>query len=135
MMMLLAIVVVTIAQGATALTTVTRGTNSAIEDSSEMVARSQAEWEALWKSHGGAQPAPRVDFSRDIVAAVFLGTRRSGGFSVEVIGYRREGSALVIDYVERIPAAGGIVTQALTSPYHIVMLPRFDGPIRFRKVK
>ena len=44
-------------------------------------------------------------------------------------------AALVIEYRERVPAAGDIVTQAITSPFHIVRVPRFDGSIRFRKIK
>ena len=47
----------------------------------------------------------------------------------------REAAALVIEYRERVPAASDIVTQALTSAFHIVKLPRFDGSIRFRKIK
>lgn len=134
--MLPAILTVAIAQAATpSVTTVAQGIHSGISDTMEVIVRSGAEWDALWKSHAGVQPAPPVDFSRELVAAVFLGTRRSGGFSAEIAGYRREGSAFVIDYVERVPAAGVIVTQALTSPFHIVKLPRVEGPIRFRRIK
>jgi hypothetical protein len=134
-MLLFAILAVAMAQSATPAPTVAQGTNSGIEDPVEVVVRSQAEWDRLWKSHGGAQSAPPVDFSKELVAGVFLGTRSSAGFSVEIAGYRRDGSALVIDYVERVPAAGAIVAQVLTSPYHIVRLPRFDGPVRFRRIK
>jgi len=133
--MLFAILVVAGAQGATPVTSVAQGPNSGIDDTREVVVRSQAEWDALWKSHAGVQPAPSVDFSRELVAAVFLGTRHTGGFRVDITGHRREESTLIIEYVERVPAADGIVTQALTSPFHIVKLPRFDGPVRFRKIK
>jgi hypothetical protein len=135
MMLLLAILVVAIAQGQNPITNLARGSNSGIDETMEVVVRSEADWQTLWKSHAGAEPAPAVDFSRELVAAIFLGPRRSGGFSAEITGYRREGPALVIDYIERMPAPGGITTQALTSPFHIVKLPRFDGPVRFQKNK
>jgi hypothetical protein len=135
-MMLIAILVVAIAQSATPpVTTVAQGAYSGISDASEVVVRSRAEWDALWKAHAGLQPIPAVDFSQEFIAAVFLGTRRSGGFGAEILGTRREAAALVIEYRERVPAASDIVTQALTSPFHIVRVPRFDGPIRFRKIK
>jgi hypothetical protein len=135
-MTLIAILVVAIAQSAAPpVTTVAQGAYSGISDASEVVVRSPAEWNALWKAHAGLQPIPAVDFSQELVAAVFLGTRPSGGFGVEILGTRREAAALVIEYRERVPAASDIVTQALTSPFHIVKLPRFDGSIRFRKIK
>jgi hypothetical protein len=40
---------------------------------------------------------------------------------------------LVIEYVERRPDPGGIVAQFLTSPFHIVKLPRHTGPVQFQK--
>lgn len=135
MMTLLAILAVAGAQGTTPVTSVAQGPNSGIDDTRAVVVRSQADWDTLWKSHAGVQPAPSVDFSRELVAAVFLGTRPTAGFSVEIAGYRREGSALVIDYVERVPGAGGFTAQVLTSPFHIVKLPRSDGPVRFQKIK
>jgi hypothetical protein len=135
MMMLFAILAMAGAQGATPVTSVAQGPNSRIDDTRAVVVRSQAEWDALWKSHAGVQPAPSVDFSRELVAAVFLGMRPTGGFGTEITGYRRDGSALVIEYVERMPAAGDLVAQVLTSPFHIVKLPRFDGAVRFLKIK
>jgi hypothetical protein len=135
-MLLIAILVVAIAQSANPpVTTVAQGAYSGISDASEVVVRSQAEWNALWKAHAGLQPLPAVDFSQEFIAAVFLGTRGSGGFGAEIVGTRREAAALVIEYRERVPAASDIVTQALTSPFHIVRVLRFDGPIRFRKIK
>jgi protease stability complex PrcB-like protein len=135
-MLLIALLVVAIAQtAAPPVTTVAQGANSGISEASEVVVRSRVEWDALWKAHAGLQPIPAVDFSQELIAAVFLGTRRSGGFGAEIVGTRLETAALVIEYRERMPAAGDIVTQALTSPFHIVRAPRFDGPVRFRKIK
>ena len=135
-MMLIAILAVAFAQIATpSVMTVAQGAYSGISDASEVVVRSRAEWDALWKAHAGLQPIPAVDFSQEFIAAVFLGTRPSGGFGAEILGTRREAASLVIEYRERMPAASDVVTQALTSPFHIVRVPRFEGPIRFRKIK
>jgi hypothetical protein len=116
-----------------AITTVAQGPASGATDFREVVVRSPAEWAALWKSHAGLQTAPVIDFSANVVAAVFLGTRPTGGFRVEITGTRREAAALVVDYAERAPGANDLVTQVLTAPFHIVSIPRHDGPIRFRK--
>jgi protease stability complex PrcB-like protein len=115
------------------MATVGEGSSSGIDEPNTVIVRSVPEWGALWKSHAGLQPAPAVDFSTNLVAAVFLGMRPTAGYRVEIVGIRRENDALIVEYVERRPAADAIVSQVLTSPFHIVKLPRFNGPIRFRQ--
>src|SRR4029453_11878773 len=85
------------------ITTVMRGPMSAVEDSKQVAARTGGEWTTLWRSHASAQTPPAVDFSTDMVAAVFMGTQPTGGFSVEIVATRREADALIIEYVERQP--------------------------------
>ena len=105
-----------------AVTTVARGPMSAITGPKEVVVRSSADWTALWKEHGSTQPVPAVDFSKELVAAVFLGSRPTGGFSVEIVGARVEGDALIVEYVEQRPGRGSIMSQVLTSPFHIAKI-------------
>jgi hypothetical protein len=114
--------------------TIARGSNSGIANANEAVVRSTSEWGALWKLHGGREPVPPVDFAKEIVAAVFVGTRPTGGYSVEIVSTRPDGETLIVEYVERRPSADAIVTQALTSPFHIVKLQKTDGSVRFRNV-
>jgi hypothetical protein len=116
------------------IVTVAQGSRSALTEARETVARTASEWQTLWKQHGGTEPAAAVDFGKEMVAAVFLGTRATGGYSVEILSTRRDGEALVIDYAERAPGRDSIVTQALTSPFHIVRLPRHAGAVRFRSL-
>jgi hypothetical protein len=131
-MMLIPMTLLALAAGFT-VTSVARGPMSAIIDSKEVVARSDAEWKTLWQESGSAQPLPAVDFSKEMVAAVFLGSRPTGGYSVEIVGARLEGEVLIIDYAERRPGRAEIVTQVLTSPFHMVRLPAHKGPVRFQK--
>ena len=115
-----------------AFVTVASGGSSAIADAHQAVVRADTEWQALWKRHGAREAAPAIDFSREMIAAVFLGTRPTGGYRVEITALRREADVLVIDILERRPPPGALVTQALTAPFHIVRLPRHEGPVRFR---
>lgn len=117
-----------------ALVTIARGEFSGVSDAKETLVRTAAEWGALWKAHSASQAAaPAVDFSQEAVAAVFLGSRPTGGFRVEITGARREVDTLVIEYVERRPDPADIVTQVVTSPYHIVKIPRHNGTVRFQR--
>lgn len=113
--------------------TIAQGSTSGIEEPRQVIIRSQSDWASLWKQHGSPDLLPEVDFTKEIVAAVFLGTRPTGGFSTQISRSRLEGTTLVIEYSEQAPSADAIVTQALTSPFHIVRLPRHTGAVRFAR--
>jgi hypothetical protein len=116
-----------------AFKTIDRGGQSNIERAREVVVRTATDWIALWKEHALDRQRPAVDFTRSMVVGVFLGTRPTGGYDVEIIRIDREGAELVIRYRERRPDKSDIVTQVITMPYHLVTIDRFVGPIRFTR--
>lgn len=121
-------------QGAPApLETVARDTMSAVEEPRQVAIRSAEEWAKLWAEHAGRGPAPRVDFTAKMVLAVFLGTRPSAGYAVEIVTTRADGAGLVVEWRERRPAADLMTAQVLTSPVHMVAVPKVAGAIRFEK--
>ena len=79
-----------------AVTTIVNAQMSGVERPQQSVARTQAEWAALWKQHAGDKPLPKVDFDKSTVVAVFLGSRMSAGFSVAIVGTHADGDALVV---------------------------------------
>lgn len=92
-------------------------------------------------------PGTRVDWSREMVLAVFMGTKNSGGYSVEVRGVRREQMMTILPvpgpapsyYLEvqvehRGPPPGSFVTMALTAPFHVVKLARSSERVDFVQV-
>lgn len=114
--------------------TIAQGSQSNIDARQEAVVRTAAEWQALWRSHGGRDAVPAVDFATDMVVAVFAGSYSTGGYQLEIVSARREGKELVVEYVERRPAAGAILTQVVTFPFHIARVPRHEGLVTFRRV-
>ena len=122
----------TVAQ-ATVLTTVAQGAMSNIEEPRQAVVRTAAEWQALWKQHDGGA-APDVDFTQYTVAAVFLGSQPTTGFTVEITGVKTDGTRTVVEYLERQPPRDAFVAQVLTSPFHIVRIPRTAGSVEFRRL-
>ncbi len=112
--------------------TVQRGDLSGIEERREVVVRTAAEWAALWKQHTPGQKPPAIDFTRSMVAGVFLGSRPSGGFAIDVTSVQRDGPDLVVTYRESKPDPKMMVTQMITSPFHLVRIDRLEGPVRFR---
>jgi len=121
------------AQEVPALRTIDRGQHSNIDSSRQIVARTQAEWIALWKAHNFDRDVPPVDFSKEMVAAVFLGSRPTGGFEVAITGAAVRDGVLVVTYRETPPPPGAITAQVLTSPYHIVAVAKRAGEVKFEK--
>ena len=113
---------------------ITAGERSGIQRPRQALARTEAEWQALWREHGSSQPIPELDFAEVMAVGIFLGTRPTGGYGVQVTKLRPEGEALVVEYAERTPGPDAMVTQALTSPFQIVSVPKHAGELRFEPV-
>jgi PrcB C-terminal len=111
-----------------------KGTRSVIVVARQVTIRDQDAWTALWQEHAASRPRPAVDFSSEMVVGVFLGTRPTAGFAAEIMGYRAADGDLVIQYRESAPPRGAITAQVLTSPFHLVVVPRRPGTVTFEKL-
>jgi hypothetical protein len=115
--------------------TLAKGPMSDIDTARQIAVRSDAEWVALWKTHGGSGDPPTVDFSREMVVGVFLGSRSTAGYGVEIVRAIAAPSALIVEYVETTPPRDALTAQVITSPYHLAAIPRHDGEVSFRRVE
>ena len=113
--------------------TLDQGAASGIDAPRQVVARTAAEWQALWRQHAPDKPVPAVDFAREMVVGVFLGERPTPGYRVDVSSLRVEGDALVVVYRETRPGRDRIAAQVLTSPYHLTAVPAHAGTVRFEQ--
>ena len=118
----------------TGFTTVAKGDSSEQQLASQVTVRTAAEWEALWKDHAPTEKMPAVDFAKDMVVGIFLGTKPSAGHEVEIVGVRPEGKDLIVEYVQKQPAPGTMAAQILTEPFHLVAVPKHTGTVRFMHV-
>jgi hypothetical protein len=125
-------------QGAAAapvtMKSVDKGSMSAIDAQRQVIARAPDEFATLWKSHANDRKMPDVDFSSNMVVGIFLGTRPTGGYGAEIVSAQPDGGTLIVKYKETRPGRGSMTAQVLTSPFHLVAIPKFDGPVRFEKV-
>ena len=104
--------------------TVDKGGQSEVAAPRQVTIRDADAWAALWRAHAPDRPQPAVDFAREMVVGIFLGTRPTAGFAVEIAGYRLEDNRLVVTYRESRPAAGTLTAQVLTAPFHLAAIPR-----------
>ena len=107
---------------------------SGIDTPRQVTVKTPSEFTTLWKSHAADRKMPEVDFAGNMVVGIFLGSRPTAGYSVEIVSAQPEGGALVVKYKESRPRPDMIAAQMLTSPFHLVAVPKFDGAVRFEKL-
>jgi uncharacterized protein (DUF885 family) len=84
------------------------------------------DWEAAWGSigRGTAGLMPEVSFDTRAIMVVYQGLKNTGGYAISVAGIRREGMTIIVRANEQSPKPGDFVTEALTSPFVAVSIPR-----------
>jgi hypothetical protein len=138
-MLTLVMLVAAILQGGTpspardTVNTIAKGADSGIDSARQVTVRTPEAWAALWREHAPDRAVPQVDFAREMVVGVFLGSRPTAGFGVEIVGTRQEGGALIVMYRETSPGRDSITAQILTAPYHLAAVPAFAGEVRFEQ--
>jgi len=129
------LMLITLFQGSSPLRTIDKGDHSLLDDGRQVIVRTPAEWSALWREHAGERPQPAVNLSAEMIVGVFLGSRPTAGFTIEIVGVDDKDGGVLVRYRERRPSPGGLAAQVLTSPYHLVAVPRRPGEVRFERVE
>ena len=132
---MLALVVAAMLQAPDAVKTIDKGDSSSVDSSRQVVVRTEAEWTKLWTEHGGDRKKPAVNFSTDMVVGVFMGSRNTAGYGVTVVSAGEKDGKMVVRYQETLPARGAITAQIITSPYHLVSVPKTAGSVTFEKAQ
>ena len=70
-----------------------------------------------------------------MVVGVFLGSRPTAGYSVEIVRTTEQPDGLVVEYREGSPARDMMTAQVITTPYHLVAVPKRTGEVKFEKVR
>jgi len=104
--------------------TIEKGDQSRIDEARQVLVRTDAEWTTLWQQHASGRPRPAVDFSKEMVVGLFMGSRPNAGFSTAVVSATAGNGALIVRYSETVPAAGAVTAQILTFPFHLVAIPK-----------
>lgn len=95
--------------------------------------KSDAEWGPVLGRLAAELPAP-IDFNKDMLIAAFQGSRPTGGYSIEIMKITEKDNNIEV-YIKEVspgPRWSCFVTEAFTSPYHIVKLKKSAKEIVFR---
>lgn len=119
--------------------TLSRGLTSGISEPAQQVIRDEGTYLRLWAQHAADIPRvglpPAVDFQREMVVVVALGSRPTGGYLVEVVDAELRRRQLRLLVGETQPQPGTFQIQQTTQPYQIIALPAVAAHVDFRTVR
>ncbi|TFV92771.1 hypothetical protein E4K72_19390 [Oxalobacteraceae bacterium OM1] len=107
--------------------------NSGIHDERIAAAKDAASWNALWAQFAGttSQAPFQPDFSRNMVVAVFLGSRSPcDKIAVDAVKQKAGPARIEIDYTITPPPADTACIASLSVPAIFVVLPQSDLPVQ-----
>ena len=88
----------------------------------------------LWNSLIGRGDPPPIDFSKEGVLFLTAGEKPTGGYGISVKTIRRDGEAIVVNATVTPPPPDAMVTQAMTSPFLVIAIPKVDAAgVRWEK--
>ena len=94
-------------------------------------------WETLWTEmesiHSHPADLPKINFTRELIIAVFQGERGSSGYSTNITRIIMTDTSYVV-YVDEIhPGESCVLLAVMTYPYHIIKISDLplDLPVQF----
>jgi hypothetical protein len=116
-------------------TVLDRNNHSGYTTAGSRVIKDAATWAAVWAIHTsfyGTPPAPpAVDFSKNMVIGVYIGSRPSGCYATDIVNVDRSGARLNILRSDTLPGPASACTSVITSPAEFIVLERSDAPLEF----
>lgn len=104
-----------------------QGSYSAASKPMTIVATDADGWSRIWQL-AGQNPDTDFDPARQAAVAIFLGQRGTGGYGVSIVSMEARQGRFVIVVDETTPG-DRIVTQALSTPWLVLLLDRPSEPI------
>lgn len=109
------------------------------------IVKSRQAWEELWReleprtSRKQGQtvpnPLPGFDFQRSVLIIAAMGTRPTGGYSVEISSVVETSQRIVVTVAEQSPGSKCVTTQSFTYPIAIATTAQTQKPFEFEFVR
>jgi hypothetical protein len=122
-----------------------KGSQSGVTEPRFAVFRHADKWASFWEKalapvSSRLAKVPPVDFSKDMVVGVFMGTMPYPHYAIEIRSIGLEdrpeaGKVLVVRYRDTVKMMGVFVPPFSVQPFHLRKVPAYAGPVVFLKVK
>jgi hypothetical protein len=110
------------------------GTTSGWTQQKLLTLRSAREFTEFWGVHrnGNLGNLPKINFKKQMVIAVCMGERRTGGYAIQIKNIINAQKALLVDVVVTRPRPGSTRIMMINQPHMVVVLPRIDKAVKFK---
>jgi hypothetical protein len=106
-----------------------RGQYEGDSEFSVQIIKTQGIWTAVWRIRL-ERPVPQsLDESREMAVFITFGERPTGGYRPRVVSATIEDNKLVVIYTDGKPSPETFVTQAITKPWVVAILPKTSLPV------
>lgn len=113
--------------GPVAFQTILSGQYSQADTAAVYLIDNNDQWRKIWDLAMGRQdPLPhavKLDFKNNMALAVFMGKKGAVGHRVEISKITKKGEKLTV-LVKNHHSSGGMVLPVVTSPYHLITIPK-----------
>ena len=104
---------------------------SGIHQARTVVVKDAGTWAGLWREHAPGRAPFDVDFTKDMVVGVFMGTGASSCYTTAIDGVSRTADRIVVHELRSVPGPDIACAMYVTTPAHLVVIPRSDLPVEF----
>ena len=95
-----------------------------VKEQQQLVIRSVEELAKVFKVES-------IDWKQQMIVVASGGTKRTGGYSVEIAELRLKDNVLTVRWKLHAPKPGSPVTQTITHPVQAALVERFEGKTVF----
>lgn len=105
------------------------GLRSSIKQKETVIIHDSKAFADLWKRYNGDKDvtAPKVDFTKYDVVAVFAGMKQTGGYAVEIDDLQKKDGKNIIPVKLIAPSKGMMVVQVITYPFAMKAVPKLPA--------
>jgi len=86
-----------------------------------------------WKTFHPQEDPPEVDFTKNAVVLLLAGQKPTSGYSIHVTHLEENEDQEYVWYRVETPSAGSVVTQMITHPWTLQIIPKSSKPVVFQK--
>jgi hypothetical protein len=105
-----------------------RGQDEGDSEFSVQIIKTQESWSRFWSRLNRPMPQA-LDESREMAVFIAVGERPTGGFKPRVVSATVRDGQFVVVYTDGKPSPETFVTQALTHPWVVAIVPKTSLPV------
>jgi PrcB C-terminal len=111
------------------------GNHSNMKDQQYVAFTNQADFDSMWQKafagQSGAPDKPVVDFSKNMVLAIFIGEQPTGGFRIRISKVDTSGADIQVTFYGIQPGQNCRHPQTSTEPFLIATIPTSTKSVDF----